>query len=235
MTTAATPTQFIKSLGDDASWVHGQLHTPVTGVQGPMIIGAGWMLEMVRVPNGARTIGLFLAPFGIVTFDILEFNAIGKAEFVGLSMTRKSPPAWLQTSMIFDMGNVPLATSPGELLRLFANPSPGTSIDATPAPSPLSRRARRRICETYREDVPISEIARSLGVSHAHLTRQFKSDFGFTPINYRHRLRISDAMGRLFKGDDILDVGQDVGFNDTSRFYHDFRKITGTSPGKCRL
>jgi AraC-like DNA-binding protein len=235
MTTAATPTQFIKSLGDGAAWIQGELLTPVTGVEGPIISCAGWMLEMVRMPSGARTIGLYLAPFGIVTFDIPEFKAVGKADFVGLSMTREPPPTWLQRSMIFDMGNVPLATSPDELLRLFANPRPGTSIDATPAPSPLSRQARRRICETYREDVPISEIARSLGVSHAHLTRRFKSDFGFTPINYRHRLRISDAMGRLFKGDDILDVGQDVGFNDTSRFYHDFRKITGTSPGKCRF
>jgi AraC-like DNA-binding protein len=234
MTTAAVPRQFIKSLDDGSAWIHGELITPVTGVQGPLIMSAGWMLEMVRADNGARTIGLFLASFGIVTFNIPEFCVVGRVDFVGLSM-REKPPSWLQTSMVFDMGNIPLATSPAELLRLFANPLPGTGIEAAPAASPLSRRARQRICETYREDVPISEIARSLGVSHAHLTRQFKRDFGFTPIDYRHRLRVSDAMGRLFKGDDILEVGHDVGFNDTSRFYQDFRKVTGTSPGKCRL
>ena len=87
MRTAAMPTQFIKSLGDGACWIHGVLQTPVTGVQGPMILGAGWMLEMVRVANGARTLGLFLAPFGIVTFDVPEFKIAGKADFVGLSMT----------------------------------------------------------------------------------------------------------------------------------------------------
>jgi AraC-like DNA-binding protein len=41
-------------------------------------------------------------------------------------------------------------------------------------------------------------------------------------------------MGRLSQGEKILDVGYEVGFNDTTRFYEDFRKVTGTSPGKCR-
>jgi AraC family transcriptional regulator of adaptative response/methylated-DNA-[protein]-cysteine methyltransferase len=74
-----------------------------------------------------------------------------------------------------------------------------------------------------------------LGVSHAHLTRQFKRDYGLTPIDYCHRLRVSDAMGHLSQGGKILDVGYDVGFNDATRFYADFRKVTGTSPGKCRF
>jgi AraC-like DNA-binding protein len=234
MTTAAKPTQFIKQLEDGSFWIQGELSTPPAGIQGPMIIGAGWMLEMVRVNGGKRTFGLFLAPFGIVEFDIPEFREIGKAEFVGLSRT-DNPPHWLQASTLFDMKQTALPESPKELLGLFARPLPGTPIEAAPEVSALSAKAKRRICETYREGIPISEIARELGVSHAHLTRQFKRDFGFTPISYRHRLRASDATGRLFRGDDILDVGQEVGFNDTSRFYKDFRKITGTSPGKCRL
>jgi AraC-like DNA-binding protein len=198
-----------------------------------MIIGAVGMLEVVRV-NGTRTLGLFLAPFGIVEFDIPEFREFGKAEFVGWSVA-DALPRWLKTSMLFDMKQTPLPASPKELLRLFEQPLPGTSIEAASAVSTLSAQAKRLICKTYRESIPISEFARELGVSHAHLTRQFKRDFGFTPISYRHRLRASDATGRLFRGDDILDVGQEVGFNDTSRFYKDFRKITGSSPGKCRL
>ena len=233
MTTAVEPKQFIKTLGGGAVWIYGELDTPQTEMRGPMVIGSGWMLEMVQVDNGRQTLGLFLAPFGIVEFDIPQFRCPGTAKFVGLSMPN-APPPWLQTSMLFDMKNMPLAESPAELLRVFERPIPGTSIEAGVTASRLSLDIKHRICETYRENVPISEIARDLGVSHAHLTRQFKQDYGFTPVNYRHRLRVSEATDRLFKGDDILDVGQDVGFNDTSRFYKDFRKITGTSPGKCR-
>src|SRR5262245_32172787 len=63
---------------------------------------------------------------------------------------------------------------------------------------------------------------------------QFKADFGLTPLDYQHRLRVSEAVNRLSRGEGILDTGYDVGFADTSRFYKNFRKITGTSPGKCK-
>ncbi|HET9216572.1 MAG TPA: AraC family transcriptional regulator [Terriglobia bacterium] len=233
MSASREPTQYVQ-LVDEGAWIHGEMVTPVTGVSGPLIIGSGWMLEMIRPDHGERTLGLFLAPFGIVTFDIPEFSAAGRVRFVGLS-SYGPPPPWLQTSMLFDMKQTQLPGSPAELLRLFEHPLHGNSAEVASNVSMLSRKAKGRICDTYRESIPISAIAQELGVSHAHLTRQFKRDFGFTPVDYRHRLRVSEATGRLFKGDDILDVGHDVGFNDTSRFYKDFRKITGTSPGKCRL
>src|SRR5262245_22786460 len=43
----------------------------------------------------------------------------------------------------------------------------------------------------------IEEIASALGVSHPHLTRRFKSDFGLTPLEYQHRLRVSEAISAL--------------------------------------
>ena len=86
----------------------------------------------------------------------------------------------------------------------------------------------------YRSDLRIADIAHELGVSHAHLTRQFKRDFGLTPIDYLHHVRVSEAMGKLSLGEAAIDIGYDVGFNDTTRFYKDFKKVTGTSPGKCR-
>jgi len=91
------------------------------------------------------------------------------------------------------------------------------------------------ISTTYKEAIPIARMATELGVSHAHVTRQFRRDFGFTPVNYRHRLRVSDATARLFRGEKVLNAGQNAGFDDTSRFYQNFRKITGSPPGKCRL
>ena len=95
-------------------------------------------------------------------------------------------------------------------------------------------KAKSLIASNYRADIAVADIADQLGVSHAHLTRQFKRDYGLTPVGYRHRLRVTEAMGRLSQGEKILDVGYEVGFNDTTRFYEDFRKVTGTSPGKCR-
>jgi AraC family transcriptional regulator len=71
-----------------------------------------------------------------------------------------------------------------------------------------------RITETFNDCRSISEIARELGVSHAHLARQFRRDFGLTPVSYRNHLRINEAVGRLSNGEQILDIGYEVGFND---------------------
>jgi AraC-like DNA-binding protein len=47
-------------------------------------------------------------------------------------------------------------------------------------------------------------------------------------------LRVADATFRLSKGEPIIEISQDVGYNDLSRFYKQFRKSTNTSPGACR-
>jgi AraC-like DNA-binding protein len=228
--------QFMEPLKGGGAWIHGEMTMPDPAPSGPMVIGAGWMLEMVRFEDRSQTIGLFLAAFSITNFDIPEFAPGRHAAFVGFTSPGKPPAEWLQSSMLFDLGNIPLAKTPEALVALFHKPLAHRSLDPTPNASLLSKRIKRRIAETYRDNnIPIAQIAKDLGVSHAHATRQFKRDFGFTPISYRHQLRVSDATGRLMGGEDILDVGEDVGFNDTSRFYKSFRKITGSTPGKCKL
>jgi AraC-like DNA-binding protein len=227
----------MQPLSGGGAWLSGEMDLPVVGVSesGPIVMGAEWLLEIVRFHKERRTFGLFYAPFGIVNLDLPEFAGPGKCSFVGWSAPRNPPAEWLQTSLAVDLGKTSLPSSPEELLRLFARPLSYRSLEVAPDPSGLSRAAKRRICDTYRDDIPISEIAAELKVSHSHLSRQFKRDFGFSLLNYRHRLRVTDATSRLYRGDKILDVGEDVGFNDTSRFYQGFRKITGVPPGKCRL
>jgi AraC-like DNA-binding protein len=226
----------VKALSGGGAWLQGEMDLPPVGVSesGPIVMGADWMLEMVRFHKERHAVGLFYAPFGIVNLDLPQFAGPGRCTFVGWSAPGNPPAQWLQTSMAVDLGRAPLASSSEELVRLFARPLSYRSLEVGPDASPLSRAAKRRISETYRDDIPISEIAAELKVSHAHMSRQFKRDFGFTLLNYRHRLRVSEATSRLYRGDKILDVGEEVGFNDTSRFYQGFRKITGVPPGKCR-
>ena len=78
-------------------------------------------------------------------------------------------------------------------------------------------------------------MARDLGVSHASLTREFKRAFGLTPMEYRHALRASEAAGRLSRGEPIVDVSGEVGYDDIGRFYKAFRKAVHASPGARRI
>ena len=214
-------------------WIEGKLETQPEGPTGPLVFGASWLLEMIRNESRAATLGFYWAPFAII-HDIPKLSDMWNSRFVGFSMPGEPPAAWLTVSMVFELGDVALARTPEEFAALLTRPLPFTPLEGTKPVSPVSRKAKSLIASNYRTDRAIGHIACQLGVSHAHLTRQFRRDYGLTPIDYRHRLRVSDAMGRLSQGEEILDIGYDVGFNDTARFYKDFRKVTGTSPGKCR-
>jgi len=214
-------------------WIEGTMESQAEGVSGPLVIGERWLLEMLRNECRNCTVGYYWAPFSII-HEIPGMSSMWNCRFVGFSTQGKPPAAWLTVSMSFDLGDIPLARTPEEFASLLTKPLPFEPLEGTTPVSPLSRKTKTLIASNYRADIAVADIADQLGVSHAHLTRQFKRDYGLTPVGYRHRLRVTDAMSRLSQGEKILDVGYEVGFNDTTRFYEDFRKVTGTSPGKCR-
>jgi len=55
-----------------------------------------------------------------------------------------------------------------------------------------------------------------------------------TEIDRIGKLRLADAPLRLARGEQIVNVSLDAGYNDLSRFYKQFRKNTKTSPGACQ-
>lgn len=118
-----------------------------------------------------------------------------------------------------------------DLIRLASN---GRSIEIATKPSLVSLRAKRVIDGEYLNDTSIASVADTVGVSHEHLTRQFRADYHLTPNEYLHRLRMAEANYKLAKGDQIADVSGDVGYNDLGRFYKQFKKQNKTSPGNCR-
>jgi AraC-like DNA-binding protein len=219
-------------LGNGGIWIQGTLGDPPQGLTGPLVFGPDWLLEMLQGDDG-RTLGLYWAPFAIVR-EFPKPHSVLRGRFIGFSLPTKPPASWLTTSMVFDLGETSLVSTPEEFIALIKEPRDYLSMEGSAKPSPLSQQAKACIASHYRDDLSIAEVACQLGVSHAHLSRQFKRDFGLTPINYLHRLRVTEAIGKLSLGEGPLNVGYDVGFNDTSRFYREFLKITGTSPGKCK-
>jgi AraC-like DNA-binding protein len=222
----------ITNLQNGMLWIEGSLgDSPEITAQ--LVFGPGWLLEVIQSEE-SRTFGLFWAPFSIVQTDTPALVGRLKGDFVGFSTPGKPSAHWLTESMIFDLEGRPLPRTDKELVAIVCEPRPYASIEIASGVSPLSEKAKTCIVQTYRDGGSIAGIASGLGVSQAHLTRQFKRDFGLTPLKYRNHLRVSEALRRLLLGERVLDVGYAVGFNDTGRFYKDFRKVTGTSPGKCR-
>jgi len=210
---------------------------------GPFVFCRGWLLEVVEIeageyfffsngrevrPAGGRY-AAFYPPFSIVRTFVRDVK--GTVAGVGSLDVPEGLPSG---PIIFETDFTGPFTSAAEAVEVIANGRGHHSIEACSNPSLLSKRAKRLIDENYLAFPSIGRISDRLNVSHAHMTRQFKRDFEMTPSDYLHHLRVADATFRLSTGQPIIDISHEVGYNDLSRFYKQFRKNTNTSPAHCR-
>ena len=208
---------------------------------GPFATGPGWILERhvvaagstgffqdgARIPIASRSFALLYAPFAITEFVAEDL----RTRWVGLA---GEGPAPADEPIFFDVPSRARPRTPAEMLDLVATGRGIRSFARCTAPSAPARAAKAILDGAYSEATSIASLAARLGVSHAHLTRRFKRDFGFSPMAYRHALRAVEAAARLSKGEAIVDVSGEVGYEDLGRFYKSFRKAMRSSPGRCR-
>lgn len=229
-------------LGDGGYTIGGQFETTGAG-SSFFVFARGWLLEVIRLECGeyrflsngqqvgpeAERFAVFYPAFAI-TRPCMK-GAKGEVRGVGSINSISGLPA---APCIFETNFCDEFVSVNQALDVLAEARNKRSIDVCSSPSLVSIKAKRLIDNNYLVFPAISRIARRLGVSPEHLSRQFKRDFGLTPSAYLHHLRVAEATHRLGPGEEIIDISQDVGYNDLGRFYKQFRKRTNTSPALCR-
>jgi AraC-like DNA-binding protein len=203
-----------------------------------------WLLEFFELEAGkfyfmrgeesvrpkTKRFGAFYPSFAIVRGCFK--NARGR--WNGMAGTTNLPTEFLSLPFVFET-NAAMPKSFEELKKLLHSSRNHQSIEINPTPSLLSIKAKRLIDENYQIYPSIARIAARLKVTHEHLTRQFKRDFLMSPSEYLHQLRIADATYRLSRGEEIIEVSHEVGYNDLSRFYKQFRKATRKTPRYCQI
>lgn len=208
------------------------------------VFGEAWLFEILDLASGeffffcngeevrpaGRRFGIYYPPFTIIKGCAKEMK--GRVRGIGAV---GEPPAGLPPyPAIFETDFAGELTSLAQTVEIIRAADRMWSIEFNSNPSLLSVRAKKLIDENYRVYPSIGRIAARLGVSHEHLTRCFKRDHGMSPSAYLHQLRVAEATHKLSLGEEIIDISMDVGYNDLSRFYKQFRKATRTSPGECR-
>jgi AraC-like DNA-binding protein len=96
-------------------------------------------------------------------------------------------------------------------------------------------QARRIIERGYREPMDRASIARTVGISPAHLSREFKATFGMGLREMLVHRRIDGAQ-RLLRMTtlNVKQVAQETGFSSAAYFVHSFRRATGMTPEQYR-
>lgn len=134
------------------------------------------------------------------------------------------PVAWLWPG-----GELPITIS--GVAQAVSRRSSCVNVSREVDPTEAARRSKSIIDESYCCPVTLAWVAARARLSPSVLSRSFKRTYGMPPVEYRHRLRVMDAMFRLAAGGEILTVLQDVGFGDASRFYSHFRSLLCAPPG----
>ncbi len=99
----------------------------------------------------------------------------------------------------------------------------------------LLRRARDRMDREYAQPLDVDAVARGIGMSAGHFSRQFRAAYGETPYSYLMTRRIERAMALLQCGDlSVTDVCFAVGCASLGTFSTRFTELVGVPPSAYR-
>ncbi|MCQ4163574.1 helix-turn-helix transcriptional regulator [Tahibacter harae] len=97
------------------------------------------------------------------------------------------------------------------------------------------RRVRDRIDRDYARPLDVESLARDIGMSAGHLSRQFRLAYGESPYSYLMTRRIERAMALLRRGDlSITEICFSVGCASLGTFSTRFTELVGVSPSVYR-
>lgn len=99
----------------------------------------------------------------------------------------------------------------------------------------VSARAHQYLLEHYKEEVSLSQIADYCHQQEAALCRSYKRETGMTLFQHLQYIRIESACSLLRNTSlSIAEIAYSSGFNSTSTFNRQFRKMMGMTPGDYR-
>lgn len=108
----------------------------------------------------------------------------------------------------------------------------GSGPRGAPRDVPLARRLRALLDDHVVDGIGLSEAARGLGASDAHLVRTFTREVGMPPHAYLTARRVDLARRLLLSDHRPAEVAAMVGFHDQSHLTRHFRRVLGTTPGR---
>jgi AraC-like DNA-binding protein len=235
-------TRKVRQLSDGLVRVDQQItmRTTATGLDAS---GNHWIFAVINVNAGklrylrggeevtppGRKFAMFLPPFSLIQVR-LENAQVHTVSFCGSGRTGPDLP---NEAVLAPWGQ-PVPHTQADIIKAVRAAPLLVPISREDPPSLRARMIKQILDETYRDTVSISTLARRLRCSLTSMSRCFKQHYGVPPVQYRHCMRATDAIVRLVKGDRVVDVSGDVGYQDLSRFYNQFRQRACAPPGSYR-
>jgi AraC family transcriptional regulator len=134
------------------------------------------------------------------------------------------------------IGSLSRALAARLVRRHAGQPDKGeTTIVSAGGASPLVRQAIEFMHARLESPIDLDDLAKALGRSPSHLTRQFRTDVGMPPHQYLLMLRIKRAQDLLARTNhSIADIAAECGFSHQEHLTRMFRRWCETTPAAYR-
>lgn len=86
----------------------------------------------------------------------------------------------------------------------------------------------------YMDNISLSDLSVSAGVSKYHFIRMFTKEKGISPYRFIECVKITEAKKMLKEGLDLVDITYRLGFSSQSHFTNFFKKYTRITPSQYR-
>jgi AraC family transcriptional regulator len=122
-----------------------------------------------------------------------------------------------------------------ELIRLERTRSGAAEPLRGGLPARQQKRLTEFIDEHLAEEISLATLAGLVDLSLYHFARAFKQSFGVPPHRYHIERRLDRARSLLRRSAlSVTQIGNQIGFRETSSFSRAYRKFAGITPSKYR-
>ncbi|MGZ5279610.1 MAG: helix-turn-helix domain-containing protein [Pseudobdellovibrionaceae bacterium] len=120
-----------------------------------------------------------------------------------------------------------------DIFSIVRNAASSANVEKEEAPSSVAAKTKLKLQQNLGSSQSLAGIAQELGYSHAVMTRMFKKNFEISPVEYRTRCRVMESMVLLMlRENNVTQAGFEVGFEDCSAFFRQFKRQTLVSPSR---
>ncbi|OMF95344.1 response regulator [Paenibacillus sp. FSL R7-0273] len=175
----------------------------------------------------------------IILSGYSEFEYARKGMQLGVKsyLTKPIEETELQQCVRKVIREIETARTQEELKRTDALTSSGQTAD--PEPDPKKRdviaEIKQYLIENYDQNVSLADLSSRFYLHLNYLSSLFKEKTGQTYLEYVSMIRIEKAKQLLADSElKIYEVGQKVGYYDTTHFSKVFEKIAGCKPSEYR-
>lgn len=174
-------------------------------------------------------IAILIPPFFITEWHIKK----GPLHWYSLSSSNKLKESLQHNASIFNWN--PNQGSPenwNELNQFLTSTGPIYKIPNGIGNSKTAQLAKKIIDHNFKSDLKISDISEQTGLSRIFISREFKKCFNISPVEYRHQLRIYEALILMNHGASVTEAIFQSGYSSINQFICYFKKYFYTTPSQ---